>query len=183
MWPAEEMSAHILFFPQHMSGWHVQNSTDPYQPRVKWIFPQTCNIHVWMVKLFGTWSNLLHVNCSAVFSSQSITHLLTSILLSPMGQKCPSLGQKENKQDGRKGMLEMGRRVCSAFTCHCVIHARNLHSVHFLFLGQCHLEISHALIAPKQSGRAVFFNNYEAFCQAIFSHVYSHIFTLKGKYE
>lgn len=146
MWPAEETNAHILLFPQHMSGWHaVQSSIDTYRPRVKWIFPHACHIHVWMLKLFGTWSNLLHVNCFAVLSSQSITHLWTSILLSPMGQKCPSLGQKENKQDGRKGMWEMERWVCSAFKCHCVVHVRDLHT--FPFSWSMSIEISHALIA------------------------------------
>lgn len=41
---------------------------------------------------------------SLVLSKESITHLSTSIFLWPMGLKCPSLGQKENWQDGSGGL-------------------------------------------------------------------------------
>lgn len=41
--------------------------------------------------------------------AQSITHLLMSILSSPMGRKRPSLGQKGNTQDGLAGWVGGGR--------------------------------------------------------------------------
>lgn len=41
--------------------------------------------------------------------AQSITHLLMSILSSPMGRKRPSLGQKGNTQDGSAGWVGVGR--------------------------------------------------------------------------
>lgn len=71
-----------------LSSVHVLDmfcKTHTYQPRLRSnAVLLTCHRHAWRLKLFGTWSSsLLHVNCLAVLSSQSITHLLTSILSSP----------------------------------------------------------------------------------------------------
>lgn len=114
---------------------HVVQNSIIHQRGRKGILLHTCRMHVERLQLPGSWSNLLHANCPAVVSpqSQSITHFLTSILFSPVGQKCPSLGQKEDNQDGRRGTWEREGWVCPALICHCFIHTRNARDFHFLW--------------------------------------------------
>lgn len=125
----------------------LYKTPDTYQSRLHWILlhrymPPAC------MNPYAVWylvHSLLHVSCRAVLSSQSITHLSTSILLSPMGQKCPSLGQKENKQDGMKGMWEIEGWVGSAFKYVAVLSVRGISTLPFSW--SMSREIPHVLIS------------------------------------
>lgn len=90
------------------SGWHVGNNLIELSGQTKMNAFSYMKIKTWMLKPLGLVCCTSAV--SLVLSTQSISHLLMSILTFPVARKRPSLGRKGTTQDERLEIKRKGRR-------------------------------------------------------------------------